>query len=102
MEECQEQTPGGAGRGRQGSLGLETGARLKLYEVIDGEAREVTPLGFVANLFAFRLGVALDRFRQSARDVVIVEGLFALPAPVNRRPEGALRKELPRRLAPKP
>lgn len=56
-----------------------------LYEVIDGEAKEIAPMGFIANLFAFRLGVALERFRRSPRDVVITEGLFILPVPVNRR-----------------
>ena len=56
-----------------------------LYEVIDGEAKEIAPMGFVANLLAFRFGVALSRFMRSPQDVLVVEGLFALPAPVNRR-----------------
>jgi Uma2 family endonuclease len=56
-----------------------------LYEVIDGEAKEIPPKGFAANLIANRLMLALARAIQSPRDVLVVEGLFALPAPVNRR-----------------
>lgn len=56
-----------------------------LYEVIDGEAKEIPPMGFAANLIANRFLLALARAIQSPRDVLVVEGLFALPAPVNRR-----------------
>jgi len=56
-----------------------------LYEVIDGEAKEIPPMGFNANLIANRLFMALARALQSPSDLVVVEGLFALPAPVSRR-----------------
>lgn len=56
-----------------------------LYEVIDGEAREIPPMGFNANLIANRLFMTFIGALQSPRDLVVVEGLFALPAPVNRR-----------------
>src|SRR3954468_13800404 len=45
VEERQEQAPGGGGRGRQGNLGLETGARPKPYEVIDGSEADRMPSG---------------------------------------------------------
>jgi Uma2 family endonuclease len=56
-----------------------------LYEVIDGEAREIPPMGAAANIFAVELALLLGRVRSSPRDVIAVETLFALPAPVNRR-----------------
>lgn len=65
--------------------GLELLPPDALYEVIDGEAKEIAPMGFAANLLAFQLGVAMSRFVQSPRDVLVVEGMFILPAPVNRR-----------------
>ena len=56
-----------------------------LYEVIDGEAKEIQPLGAKANLFAGELAYYLRGARQSPRDVIATETLFALPAPVGRR-----------------
>lgn len=56
-----------------------------LYEVIDGEAKEIPPMGFASNLIANRLMFALARAIGSPRDLVVHEGLFVLPAPVNRR-----------------
>ena len=62
-----------------------------LYEVINGEAKELPPLGFAANLLAFRLGLAIGPFLKSPRDVLLTEGLFTLPPPVNRRRRPDLR-----------
>jgi Uma2 family endonuclease len=56
-----------------------------LYEVIDGEAKEVPPMSADANVFAFEFGFHVRLARQSPRDVVTTETLFALPAPVDRR-----------------
>jgi Uma2 family endonuclease len=56
-----------------------------LYEVIDGEAKEIPPMGFNANLIAHRLYAAFARALQSPGDLVMIEGLFSLPAPVDRR-----------------
>ena len=51
-----------------------------LYEVIDGEAKEIPPMGFASNLIANRLMFALARAIGSPRDLVVHEGLFVLPA----------------------
>ncbi|HKB02813.1 MAG TPA: Uma2 family endonuclease [Gemmataceae bacterium] len=56
-----------------------------LYEVIDGEAKEIPPTGFASTVFASEFAVRLGKARPSARDVIAVESLFALPAPVDRR-----------------
>ena len=56
-----------------------------LYEVIDGEAKEIQPMGAKANLFAGELAYYLRGARRSPRDVIATETLFALPAPVGRR-----------------
>jgi Uma2 family endonuclease len=56
-----------------------------LFEVIDGEAREVAPMGAVANIVANELAFHIRRTRRSPRDLVVVETLFTLPAPVDRR-----------------
>jgi Uma2 family endonuclease len=56
-----------------------------LYEVIDGEAKEIPPMGFASTVFASEFGFRLGRARPSPRDMVAIESLFALPAPVNRR-----------------
>ncbi|HEX3150228.1 MAG TPA: Uma2 family endonuclease, partial [Gemmataceae bacterium] len=56
-----------------------------LYEVIDGEAKEIAPMGAVSTVFASELAIRLVGARRSPRDVIAVETLFALPAPVNRR-----------------
>lgn len=84
-------------------LGLDRLPPDALYEVIDGEAKEVAPMGFNANLIANRLLMALARVLPSPSDLLIVEGLFALPAPVNRRrrpdlayvPGGRIPREWP-------
>jgi Uma2 family endonuclease len=56
-----------------------------LYEVIDGEAREIAPMGFASTVFASEFALRLGKVRASPRDVIAVESLFALPAPVDRR-----------------
>jgi Uma2 family endonuclease len=56
-----------------------------LYEVIDGEAKEIPPMGFASTVFASEFGFRLGRIRPSARDMIAIESLFALPVPVNRR-----------------
>jgi Uma2 family endonuclease len=56
-----------------------------LYEVINGEAKEIPPMGFNANLIAHRLYMAFAQAVQSPSDLVVLEGLFSLPTPVNRR-----------------
>lgn len=56
-----------------------------LYEVIDGEAKEIPPMGAKANLFAGEMAYYLRGARRSPRDVIATETLFALPAPVSRR-----------------
>lgn len=56
-----------------------------LYEVIDGEAREVAPMGALANVLASELALRIGAVRPSVRDLIVTETLFALPAPVNRR-----------------
>jgi Uma2 family endonuclease len=65
--------------------GLDALPSDALYEVIDGEAKEIPPMGFNANLIAHRLYAAFARAMRSPSDLVVVEGLFSLPAPVNRR-----------------
>jgi Uma2 family endonuclease len=56
-----------------------------LYEVIDGEAKEIPPMGFASTVFASEFAFRLGQARPSPRDMIAVESLFALPAPVNRR-----------------
>lgn len=56
-----------------------------LYEVVDGEAKEVSHMGAAANILAVELALLLGRVRTAPRDVIALETLFALPAPVNRR-----------------
>jgi Uma2 family endonuclease len=60
-----------------------------LYEVIDGEAKEVPPMGAKANVFAGELAFYLRGARRSPRDVIAIETLFVLPTPVSRRPDVA-------------
>src|SRR5512141_3098247 len=45
VEERQEPPPGGGARGRQGSLGLESGGRPKPYDVVDGSDAARMPSG---------------------------------------------------------
>src|SRR5512141_2987296 len=45
VEERQEPPPGGGARGRQGSLGLESGGRPKPYDVVDGSDAGRIPSG---------------------------------------------------------
>jgi len=56
-----------------------------LYEVIAGEAKEIQPMSVAANVVTNELAEHIRRARQSPRDLVVTETLFALPAPVDRR-----------------
>ena len=56
-----------------------------LYEVIDGEAKEITPMGAVSGFIANEIEVYFRQARRSPKDLFLTEILFALPAPVSRR-----------------
>jgi Uma2 family endonuclease len=65
--------------------GLDLLSPDALYEVVDGEAKELPPKGAKAGLVASELVIRMGAARPHPRDIVIGETLFALPAPVNRR-----------------
>jgi len=56
-----------------------------LYEVIDGEAKEIPYMGFAANQVAFRLAMIINEAIKNPRDIVVMESLFELPLPTKRR-----------------
>ena len=56
-----------------------------LYEVIDGEAKEIQPMSAAAVIVANELAFHLGQARKSRRDLVVTEMLFVLPEPINRR-----------------
>lgn len=56
-----------------------------LYEVIDGEAKEVPHMGFAANQVAFRMAMKFSEVVRDPRDIVVMESLFELPIPSKRR-----------------
>jgi Uma2 family endonuclease len=56
-----------------------------LYEVIDGEAKEVRPMSAAAVVVANEIEEHLRRARHSKRDLVVTEMLFTLPLPNIRR-----------------
>ena len=56
-----------------------------LYEVIDGEAKEVAAMSAGAGIVANELAFRIQQARRTWRDIVVTEVLFELPAPVNRR-----------------
>ena len=65
--------------------GLEALPPDALYEVVDGEVKEIPPMGFAANQVAFRLATAIDDAVQNPRDIVAIESLFSLPLLERRR-----------------
>jgi len=56
-----------------------------LYEVIDGEAKEIPHLGFAANQVAVQFVIKLDQAKSNPRDLVTMESLFDLPIAERRR-----------------
>jgi Uma2 family endonuclease len=56
-----------------------------LYEVIDGEAREIQPMSAAAVIVANELALHLGQARKSKRDLIVTEMLFVFPEPINRR-----------------
>ena len=57
-----------------------------LYEVIDGQRVRTPPMGIFAVWTAFRLARFLANFAEENIGQAITEGLFHLPAPINRDP----------------
>jgi Uma2 family endonuclease len=61
-----------------------------LYEIVNGELREVPPMGILAVLFASFLNQSLGNFGfQRKLGVTVVEGLFRISQHLSRRPDVA-------------